>query len=176
MSLNDYFHKYVFQPLGLKNIGFFPTPEMKKRLAFMNRRGPDGKVTGRDHLYRKPLVADATEMKDVFNSGGAGCFGTPLDYTQIIAVLLNDGTSPTTGAQLLKKETVDMMFTNQVKDFPDFGRAGIPAAKPELTNPLPEIYPVEGNPPQGWGLTFMFNNGGPTGRSKSSCFWVGSNI
>jgi CubicO group peptidase (beta-lactamase class C family) len=88
-------------------------------------------------------------------------------------MLLNDGTSPTTGAKVLKKETVDLMFTNQIEKFPDFGRQGIPDAKPDLTNPLPEIYPVEGNAPQGWGLTFMIANGGPTGRSKTTGFWAG---
>jgi CubicO group peptidase (beta-lactamase class C family) len=87
--------------------------------------------------------------------------------------LLNDGTSPKTGVQLLKKETVDLMFTNQIPQFPDFGRQGIPAAKPDLTNPISDVYPVEGNPPQGWGLTFMLSNGGPTGRSKSTGFWAG---
>ena len=40
------------------------------------------------------------------------------------------------------------MFTNQIEKFPDFGRQGIPDAKPDLTNSIPEIYPVEGQPPQ----------------------------
>lgn len=74
---------------------------------------------------------------------------------------------------MLDEPTVDMMFTNQVENFPNFARQGIPAAKPDLTNAVPEIYPVEGNPPQGWGLTFMLSNGGPTGRSKSTGFWAG---
>jgi CubicO group peptidase (beta-lactamase class C family) len=65
------------------------------------------------------------------------------------------------------------MFTNQVEKFPDFGRQGIPDAKPDLTNPLGDLYPVEGNAPQGWGLTFMMSNGGPTGRSKTTGFWAG---
>jgi hypothetical protein len=107
--------------------------------------------------------------RPMFGSLGA----SSLTGLEIIAVLLNDGTSPTTGAKLLDKTTVDTMFTNQVEKFPDFARQGIPAAKPDLTNPIPEIYPVEGNPPQGWGLTFMLSNGGPTGRSKSTGFWAG---
>ncbi|KAF2851457.1 beta-lactamase/transpeptidase-like protein [Plenodomus tracheiphilus IPT5] len=173
LSLNDYCHKYIFEPLGVKNISMFPTAEMKKKLAFMHQRKPDGSIIGRDHLQRKPFLVEPEDVKKVFNSGGAGAFATPSDYAQIIATLLNDGTSPTTGAKLLKKETVDLMFTNHVEDFPNFGRQGIPDAKPDLTNPLPEIYPVEGNPPQGWGLTFMLSNGGPTGRSKTTGFWAG---
>ncbi|EMR68549.1 putative beta-lactamase family protein [Eutypa lata UCREL1] len=92
---------------------------------------------------------------------------------EVLAVLLNDGTCPRTGVQLLRKETVDEMFRNQIPDFPNFGRQGIPDAKPDLTNPLPDLYPVAGNPPQGWGLTFMLSNGGATGRSKSTGFWAG---
>ncbi|OAL46781.1 beta-lactamase/transpeptidase-like protein, partial [Pyrenochaeta sp. DS3sAY3a] len=173
LSLNDYCHKNIFEPLGLKDISMFPSTDMKRRLAHMNHRKHNGSLIGRDHLLRKPLVVEPSEVKDVLNSGGAGAFSTPSDYAQIIATLLNDGTSPTTGAKILKKETVDLMFKNHIEKFPNFGRQGIPDAKPDLTNPLPEVYPVEGNPPQGWGLTFMLSNGGPTGRSKSTGFWAG---
>lgn len=67
---------------------------------------------------------------------------------------------------------MDEMFTNQIPQFPQFGRQGIPASKPELVNPVPDIYPTPGNPPQGWGLTFMLN-GGPTGRSDTTGWWAG---
>ncbi|KAF2825980.1 beta-lactamase/transpeptidase-like protein [Ophiobolus disseminans] len=173
LSLNDYCHKNIFEPLKLNSISMFPNADLKKKLAHMHQRKHDGSLIGRDHLLRKPLTVEASEVKNVFNSAGAGAFSKPSDYAQIIATLLNDGTSPLTGAQILKKETVDLMFTNQIEKFPDFGRQGIPDAKPDLTNPLPEIYPVEGQPPQGWGLTFMLSNGGPTGRSKTTGFWAG---
>ena len=88
-------------------------------------------------------------------------------------MLLNDGTCPRTGIQILRKETVQEMFKNQIPQFPDFGRQGLAAAKPDQTNAISDIYPVDGNPPQGWGLTFMLSNGGATGRSKSTGFWAG---
>lgn len=92
---------------------------------------------------------------------------------EVLALLLNNGTCPKTGIKLLTKETVDEMFSNQIPDFPNYSRQMIPAAKPDLTNPIPELYPVPGNPPQGWGLTFMLSNGGATGRSKSTGHWAG---
>jgi len=92
---------------------------------------------------------------------------------EVLAVLLNDGTCPKNGAKILRKETVDEMFTNQVPQFPDFSRQGTPASKPDLVRVVPELYPVAGNPPQGWGLTFMMSNGGTTGRSKSTGHWAG---
>lgn len=88
-------------------------------------------------------------------------------------MLLNDGTCPRTGSKLLRKETVDEMFSNQIPRFPNYSRQSIPDAKPDLTNPIPELYPVAGNPPQGWGLTFMLSNGGATGRSNSTGHWAG---
>lgn len=89
--------------------------------------------------------------------------------TEILATLLNDGTSPTTGNQILRKETVDAMFENQIPNFPDFGRQGIPPAKSDLTNPIPDLYPGQ---KQGWGLTFMLSDG-PTGRSPGTAHWAG---
>lgn len=71
-----------------------------------------------------------------------------LILTEVLTVLLNGGTCPSTGAQILKKETVDLMLSNSIEKFPNFSRQPIPAAKPDLTNPIGELYPVDGNPPQ----------------------------
>lgn len=91
-----------------------------------------------------------------------------LTYAEILATLLNGGKSPTTGATILKPDTVAEMFKNQIPEFPNYGRQGMAAAKPDLLNAAPDMYPVADNAPQGWGLTFMLSNGGPTGRSKST--------
>ncbi|KAE8445798.1 hypothetical protein EG329_012856 [Mollisiaceae sp. DMI_Dod_QoI] len=173
-SLNDYLHENIFKPLGLNDISMIPTKSMKSKLAYMNQRHPNGSLIGRDHLLRRPLVVEsAEEISSCFNSGGAGIFAKPRDYCQILGTLLNNGTSPTTGARILAEATVEEMFRNQIKEFPNFARQGIPDAKPDLTNVIPELYPVPGNPPQGWGLTMMLSNGGGTGRSTSTGFWAG---
>jgi len=175
-TLNAYLQKNVLQPLGLKNMNMIPTHEMRAKLAYMHSRDKDGVLSPRDHLLRLPLVVDPddeAEVARVFNSGGAGMFAKPQEYARVLAVLLNNGTCPNTGVQILRKETVDEMFRNQIPKFPNFARQGIPAAKADLTNPIPEIYPVEGNPDQGWGLTFMLSNGGGTGRSTGTAFWAG---
>lgn len=70
------------------------------------------------------------------------------------------------------------MFKNHIPQFPNFGRQGFPASKPDLTNALPDLYPQEGNPPQGWGLTFMVTTDGSgkgkgTGRSNGTVHWAG---
>jgi len=170
LSLDQYFKKNIFEPLGLENISFFPSKKMKEKLAYMNARAPDGQLSPRDHLLHRPLVVESQgEIDSCTNSGGAGCFAKPSEYCQILATLLNDGKSPTTGAQILKKATVDEMTKNQIPEFPDFGKQFIPPAKPDLTNAIPALYPGKN---QGWGLTFMISDG-PTGRSDGTFHWAG---
>jgi CubicO group peptidase (beta-lactamase class C family) len=177
MQLNDYFLKNIFEPMGLKNITMFPTTEMKKDLAYLNVRDPDGKLKLRveGHLLRRPIVVSKPEdVKSTFNAGGGGCFARPAEYCQIIATLLNDGTHAKTGAKILKPETVKEMFTNQIKDMPNFGRQGIDPPKTLLSNPISDLYPQPPEQAQGWGLTFFLHvHPGPTGRSGSTGWWAG---
>ncbi|RQM06509.1 hypothetical protein DH86_00003691 [Scytalidium sp. 3C] len=172
LSLNDYIQQHILQPLKLQNINMFPTSAMKERLAHMNFRNKDGKLSPYDHIQRLPLIVDEAGKKDVFNSGGAGCFAKPQEYAQILATLLNNGTSPTTGAKILESSTIEEMFKNQIPQIPKFGEQGIPDSKPWLTNPIPNLYPGPPGEQQGWGLTFMLT-GGPTGRSSNTAMWAG---
>ncbi|KAK8017896.1 beta-lactamase/transpeptidase-like protein [Apiospora rasikravindrae] len=152
LSLNDYLQNHLFVPLGITEMTMIPSKEMRSRLAHMHARGKDGILKTREHLLKAVLeidLDDETQRSQVFNSGGAGIFAKPQEYC------------------------IEEMFRNQVPDFPNLGRQGIPAAVPELTNPVPDLYAVEGNPPQGWGLTFMQSNGGATGRSTGTGHWAG---
>ncbi|KAL7947089.1 hypothetical protein V8C42DRAFT_352477 [Trichoderma barbatum] len=176
LNLDAYLQKHVFQPLGIKDMSMLPNKDMRSRLAYMHSRDADGKIRARDHLLRIPLVINPdneSEARLVFNSGGAGMFARPQEYCKVLAVLLNDGTCPQTGNQLLRKDTVEEMFRNQIPQFPNYSRQGIPAAKADLTNVIDELYAVPGSPPQGWGLTFMKTNGSGTGRSKEAVHWAG---
>ncbi|KAH8694311.1 beta-lactamase/transpeptidase-like protein [Talaromyces proteolyticus] len=190
MSLGDYFRKFIFDPLGIQNIGFFPTTAMKEKLVYLHDRLSDGKVDIRQdgHLYRRPLVAQGKEdMKDIVNSGGAGLFSNPEDFCEIIATLINDGFHHKTGNRILRSGTVDdamlysdegchlEMFSNQIPQFPDFGRAlPISSPKPYLTHAEAELYPQPHQQPQGWGLSFFYLvHSSPTGRSAGSGFWSG---
>ncbi|KAM0235060.1 hypothetical protein ACHAPO_005854 [Fusarium lateritium] len=151
LSLNNYLQKHVFQPLGITNMSMFPDESMRSKLAYMHQRDPDGKLRIRDHLQRLPLVIDPnneTEISSIFNSGGAGMFAQPQQYGKVLTMLLNGGACPKTGNRVLKQETIELMFSNSVEKFPNFSRQVIPAAKPDLTNRIEELYGVEGDPPQ----------------------------
>ncbi|KAL5338947.1 beta-lactamase/transpeptidase-like protein [Aspergillus crustosus] len=176
LTLNTYLQKYLFKPLRIENMSMIPSHELRSKLAYMHHRETDGTLRTRDHLLRAPLVVDLgneAEVSRIFNSGGAGMFAKPHDYSRILSVLLNNGTDPRTGTQLLLPETVEAMFTNQIPHFPHYSRQSIPAAKPDLTNAIPELYPVPGDVEQGWGITFMLSNGGATGRSIGTGHWAG---
>ncbi|OQD77806.1 hypothetical protein PENDEC_c002G05549 [Penicillium decumbens] len=172
-TLNEYFHQHIFEPLGLTHISMIPTPAMKEKLAYMHQRDSNGRVHPRDHLLRRPLTVETeSDLKSLFYSGGAGCYSTPEDYCQILAMLLNDGTSPSTGKQLLKKSTVDEMFRNQIEDLPPLSEKYMGDAKPDLTNDSVGLHPTVAGDRQGWGLTFLLS-GGATGRSVRTAQWSG---
>jgi CubicO group peptidase (beta-lactamase class C family) len=176
-SLNDLMTEHIFKPLNIKNISMFPSADMKSRLAYFHSRDPQsGKLSVIEHLNHRPLVVESNsaDQKATFNSAGAGCFAQPSEYTKIIAMLLNNGTCPVTKSQILKPETVEEMFKNQIPDMPNFGRMGIPAAKPEYSNPLPDLYPQPKEQAQGWGLTFMLTmERAGTGRGRNTGWWAG---
>ncbi|KAL8673938.1 MAG: hypothetical protein Q9168_001633 [Polycauliona sp. 1 TL-2023] len=174
MSLNDFFQKHIFRPLGIKNISFFPSDDMKNSLAHMHQRDVNGHIMERNHLLRRPLVVEGDDVERTYNSAGAGCFASPAEYCQILSTLLNNGISATTSSRILSELSIKEMFTNQIPQFPDFGRRGIPAAKPDLTNPIPDMYPQPPEQPQGWGLTFMMTiHPGATGRGENTAWWAG---
>lgn len=173
MKLNEYMQTHIFAPLNLHHITMFPTPQMRAQLVHLHQKAPHQDIRPRDHLLRRPFLP-TSEHGSIFNSGGAGLFARPTDYAQIIATLLNEGAHPGTGSRILSQQSVDEMFTNQIKEFPDFGRKGIKSAKPTLSNDIPDLYPQPADQSQGWGLTFMLTiHEAATGRGKNSAWWAG---
>ncbi|CAG8931608.1 unnamed protein product [Penicillium salamii] len=173
ISLEDYFQAFILKPLGIDNITFFPTPEMKRDLAYMHRRANDGSLSVIDHLYRTPLLPRLEKEKDRFCMGGAGCFGKPVQFCRIIATMLNDGVSPNTGAKLLRPETVKEMFTDQIPTMPRYCNLYTPAGKAELANSTP-LVPCPDDMTEGWGLSFSLSHTqSDTGRAAESGSWEG---
>jgi CubicO group peptidase (beta-lactamase class C family) len=116
-TLGEYMAEHIFAPLGISSEGatMFPTKEQQKHVAHMHQRDPEGKLTEREHLYKAPFDFTTKEQQDkALQSGGAGLFAKPKEYVKILAAILNDGKSPETGKTILKKETVDLMWENQI--------------------------------------------------------------
>ncbi|KAI9879219.1 MAG: hypothetical protein M1830_009220 [Pleopsidium flavum] len=156
LKLGDYFQKYIFEPLGMKNTAFFVNGEMHSRMAGVHQRDEQGNLTSRSYPYKPACQEMKSDEK--FHSGGAGLRSTAPDYCQILAAMLNDGVSPTTKARILEKNTIDEMFTPQLPDW---------ESKYAATG-----YPVTGK--QGWDLNFLLESetlqrgSAPGG---STCFW-----
>ena len=109
MKFGKYLEENIFGPLGITDMGFFPTEEQKARFSDMyTYRNSVGKST------KKP-IQNGFMLTPVFESGGAGLFGTSSEYIKIINALSLGGTAPN-GYQLLKEETVKMMQKNYLCD------------------------------------------------------------
>jgi CubicO group peptidase (beta-lactamase class C family) len=113
-SLESYMEKYIWSPLGIRNITFHQEqkPDVAKNLAKLTIRtgtpNPHRGVPVRNHsakvdwtdelLYATPTTEEV---------GGAGAIGNPLEYMKILTSLL----APS--CPILKRETIDLMFTPQ---------------------------------------------------------------
>ncbi|MDE0036060.1 MAG: serine hydrolase [Gammaproteobacteria bacterium] len=100
----------IFDPLGMKDTGFWIKPDDEARTATMyqQRRG--------DELAPNPSREYFT--KPAFFSGGGGLVSTAMDYTRFSEMMLNGGELE--GVRILKPETVELMHTNQLPDGIDF--------------------------------------------------------
>ncbi|KAM0149973.1 hypothetical protein ACHAPG_009102 [Botrytis cinerea] len=168
ISLERYFRKNIWEPLGIENITFHPTqhPEIFSKLIAMSKReggitryGTTDNATGKAQYTSQVPFDPAT--KDC--QGGAGTFGSPVDYFKCLqSICANDG-------KLLKSETVDEMFKAQLSEA---SRKGLMKALS-----VPEVNEVFGAFPKGlkadWGLGGIMNLEDIGGRSKGSIAWGG---
>lgn len=101
----------LFNPLGMSDT-FFTVPDNKKNRCAANF-GFDhqGKLTT---LETVPLNMAFKERPNnlEFQSGGQGLWSTMDDYLKFAKIFIYDGSS--NGTQILKKETIDLMCTNQL--------------------------------------------------------------
>lgn len=136
-DLPSYLRDHVLEPLGMRDTTFAPTAQQRGRMMALHARRPDGGLAVVD---ADPLPADPE-----FFSGGHGAYGTVPDYARLLAALLGGGELD--GARILRPETVDLAFSDQLGGLPL--PAVMRSTMPELANDVPA-------PPyrRGWGLGF----------------------
>ena len=105
-SLADFMKARIFDPLGMKDTGFFVPKEKVARLAQVHGEDAAGKLTAPDDSRGDPSVPPAGA------SGGGGLFSTAADYARFCEMLLGNGQFGKT--RLLAPGTVAMMRTNHV--------------------------------------------------------------
>ena len=104
-TLDAYVSEHILKPLGMEHTAFAIGDEQRADLVPIHLRGEDGDW--------QPTEIDWARSPDYW-AGGHGLYATPRDYLRFQRMLLNGGTLD--GAQILKRETVDAAFTNQIGD------------------------------------------------------------
>lgn len=157
-KLGQVLHDDLLGPLGMNDTAFRITDGMRKRMAKIHHRGPDGGLTA------DPALEIPQEPE--FEMGGGGLYSTAGDYLKFVRMMLNEGKADD-GMAVLKPETVATMSRNAMGD----SRVTLlKTAAPPFSNDA-EFFP--GLDKQ-WGLSFMINNEeAPTGRSAGGLAWAG---
>lgn len=121
MSLDAYFSKYIFTPLGMKDTYFYLPKEKHSRLAMLHSDDATKHVVNTPDvfnvnggMYRDYPVRDGGS----FYSGGGGLVSTAYDYAIFMQMMLNGGDY--NGKHILSRSTVHLMTVNQIGNI-DFG-------------------------------------------------------
>ncbi len=155
-TLDGYFTEHIFKPLGMTDTAFSPTPTMRRRLAGMAVRTPDGGMA--------PFTLPMNDTPE-FWAGGGGLYSTLSDYLAFLQMILNGG--HLNGATVLQPETVALMSRNHIGALPV---RKLKTAMPFLTHDLN----ITGDEPAHWGLSWLINPApGPNGRAAGSLAWAG---
>lgn len=123
MSLDQFFRKRIFEPLGMQDTYFY-IPEAKRgRLAMLhsddkNKQAVNtaASINVNGTFYRDYPAQDGGS----FYSGGGGLVSTTYDYALFMQMMLNKGSY--NGKRLLSRNTVELMTMNQVGDI-NLGRS-----------------------------------------------------
>ncbi len=96
-TLGEYLKENIFDPLGMKDTGFFVPAEKHDRIATLYQIRNGMKPDERKYPMEKPM----------FESGGGGLFSTVQDYSRFAQMLLHGGTLD--GVRILGRKTVDLI-------------------------------------------------------------------
>jgi CubicO group peptidase (beta-lactamase class C family) len=102
----------LFDPLGMKDTGFFPGPGKESRLVTIYQMTPQGLRPGNQ------------AVSNVYFSGAGGLMSTAEDYLQFAQMMLNDG--QLNGRRFLGPRTMQLMVSNHTGDMVN-GQFGRPA-------------------------------------------------
>ena len=109
MPLSMYMKKYIFDPLGLRDIGFRPSEDQLSRFADM--------YVGRSGTCVSEQIPCKNEycFSSQYDSGGAGLFSSVDDYIKILTAIANGGKTPD-GYSILRPETIALAEKSLLHD------------------------------------------------------------
>ncbi|WP_336518488.1 serine hydrolase domain-containing protein [Pollutibacter soli] len=114
MTLEEYFAKRIFQPLGMEDTYFNVPASKASRVVNFFQQDSTGVTKKEDKVWGGTLdLSYPTQQKKYF-SGGGGLSSTIYDYAVFLQMLLNQGAYGNT--RILSHNTVRMMTMNQIGD------------------------------------------------------------
>jgi len=110
-SLDEFFRKNIFEPLGMTD-SYFNVPAAKAdRLAAVYTEDSLHHIIPWSHDFRN-IDPDYPKMTKHYFSGGAGLSATAFDYAIFLQMLLNGGLY--NGKRILSPRSVEMITSNQL--------------------------------------------------------------
>jgi CubicO group peptidase (beta-lactamase class C family) len=115
---DDYLNEVIFEPLNMKDTGFFVPKKDQERLAANYRRRADKTLELIDNPATSTYLRQPT-----FLSGGGGLVGTTADYLRFCEMLRLGGELD--GQRILGPRTIDLMTRNHLKGGADLTQMAI---------------------------------------------------
>jgi CubicO group peptidase (beta-lactamase class C family) len=106
MPLDRFFRTRIFDPLGMKDITFWPTDTQMPRVATVYSRTPTG--------LNKQVMPNDTMSRNVYFRGSGGLYSTAEDYLPLGIMLAGGGEM--SAKRLLSRKTVEMMSAAHIPD------------------------------------------------------------
>jgi CubicO group peptidase (beta-lactamase class C family) len=106
MPLDRFFRTRIFDPLGMKDIAFWPTDAQLRRVATVYARNAKG--------LTKSATPNDTLSRNVYFRGSGGLYSTAEDYIPLGIMLASGGEM--NGRRLLGRKTVEMLGAVHVPD------------------------------------------------------------
>ena len=108
-SLDQYFNRHIFDPLGMNDTYFYLPESKASRLVKVISEDQNHKlINAAEYFSSYPL------LKGTYYSGGAGLSSTIKDYAIFLQMMLNKGEY--NGKRILARRTVELMTCNQIGD------------------------------------------------------------
>ena len=111
-SLGEVLRRRIFEPLGMKDTGFWVPPEKRGRRAAAYGFDEQGRLMKR--VTWGGVVVEERPETMAYESGAVGLWSTLDDYMKFARLFLGDG--EVDGVRLLRPETLRKMMTNQLTD------------------------------------------------------------
>lgn len=113
MSLGEFYRNEIFEPLGMKDTGFYVPKEKTDRLAqlYSMEAHEDGSQRLVIEKERTMGLTDCLSLP-AYESAGAGLLSTMSDYAKFAVMLL--GNTQRNGTGILGRKTLDLMLRPQL--------------------------------------------------------------